>query len=465
MKKTMILAIILVFLAPAAAFATAEVTLGGFVKLQAYWDSTQNSKNMNLAPARNNDYSFHHGRMHMTSQGSRVNLTLKGPQVFGAQTSGFIEFDFNCGDAGIGGAALRTSGSYAPSLRHAMFRFNWPVSELLFGQYWSMFSEWYPEVGDDGPFMMTGTPTARLAQVRFTQEFMGDWTVAALMGDPNQALLPGPFGPYNANINNGQSAESPQVQGKIQFQRDFWGKAAYYGRPIPFTAKVVAGWQRNVMRGQRFTYNSFGENNPSTFIMNVRNQYLNPWLLMGSLFIPVIPTHSANLAGSAAILTQWWIGQGVESFGFSGIAGNIYRFNNNLNNLLTYEASLLKKFGGFVLAQYYFNNHWFANVVYGISKAYGLSRARSQFGGGGYEWAFNGRQAQTIQQLVCVLWYRPVQAIKFGVQYAFASATYFQYALPANAYGGTPAALTANPANSSRYGDEHRVEFVGFYYF
>ncbi len=68
-----------------------------------------------------------------------------------------------------------------------MFRFNWPTSELLFGQYWSMFCEYYAESAEDGPLQMTGTPTARLAQVRFTQTFMQGCTVAALIGDPNQA--------------------------------------------------------------------------------------------------------------------------------------------------------------------------------------------------------------------------------------------------------------------------------------
>ena len=51
---------------------------------------------------------------------------------------------------------------------------------------------------------------------------------------------------------------------------------------------------------------------------------------MRSLFIPVIPTSSANLAGTASILTQWWIGQGVEAFGFTGVASNKYRFAQQL---------------------------------------------------------------------------------------------------------------------------------------
>ena len=61
-------------------------------------------------------------------------------------------------------------------------------------------------------------------------------------------LNTGSLGNYNAAINNGQSAETPQLQGKISYAHDFWGKAAYYGKPTPFTAQVVAGWQRNVLR-------------------------------------------------------------------------------------------------------------------------------------------------------------------------------------------------------------------------
>jgi hypothetical protein len=41
MKKFLICAVILGLLLPAAAFAATEFTLGGFVKLDAFWDSTQ----------------------------------------------------------------------------------------------------------------------------------------------------------------------------------------------------------------------------------------------------------------------------------------------------------------------------------------------------------------------------------------------------------------------------------------
>ena len=78
--------------------------------------------------------------------------------------------------------------------------------------------------------------------------------------------------------------------------------------------------------------------------MNIKNQYVNPWMAMGSLFIPVIPTQSANLAGTASILTQWWIGQGVEAFGFTGVASNMYKFNNQLvQRTLNYDADVAEQ--------------------------------------------------------------------------------------------------------------------------
>ncbi|MDP2046348.1 MAG: hypothetical protein Q8L00_09075, partial [Deltaproteobacteria bacterium] len=440
MKKFIIFGVVLALLVPSMAMAATEFSLGGFIKMDMMWDSDGNvGKNMNGLPSRNNDPNNKHGRLKFTAQGSRFNLTIKGPDLWGAKTSGFIEMDFDSTEKELLGAGFTASKSYTPRMRHAMFRFNWPTSELLFGQYFSMFSEWYAESAEDGPLQMTGTPTARLAQVRFSQTFLSDWTVAGLIGDPNQAFLnTGNVGPYNANINNGQSAETPQIQGKIKYAHDFWGKAAYYGKPIPFTVQLVGGWQRNVMRNNSpvgFNASGFGEQAAVTgFIVN-RNQYVHPWMAMGSLFIPVIPTSSANLAGTASILTQWWIGQGIEAFGFTGTSGAKYRFDGFVGgpNLLLYDAELLNNFGGFVEGQYYFNNQWFVNALYGLRKAFNVSRAQwlNTATIAGREMGFNNaNEPQTVQQMSATLWYRPIQAIKFGLQYSYAAARYFAYANP-----------------------------------
>ncbi|MDO9532565.1 MAG: hypothetical protein Q7O12_10610 [Deltaproteobacteria bacterium] len=464
MKKFLVFAVVLALLVPSMALGAAEFSLGGFIKLDAMWDSDSGVHKNNLRPpARTNDPNRKHGRLLFTAQGSRFNFTIKGPKLWGAQVTGFLEMDFDSAEAGVGNVAFGgASHAYTPRLRHAMFRFNWPTSELLFGQYWSFFSEWWAESAEDGPLMMTGTPTARLAQIRFTQKFQ-DFTVAAMIGDPNQTTLGANVGPYVADINNGRSAETPQLQAKVNYSHDFWGKAAYYGKPTPFTIQFSGGWQRSVSRASTFTVGQFGENNyQAAASIRVRNQYLNPWLAMGSLFIPVIPTHSANLAGTASILTQWWIGQGVETFGFAGVSGNNYRFNSQLRNgnadVWNYDAELLNKFGGFVEGQYYFNNQWFVNALYGISKTFNVNRAQwiqgLVAGRGGMEMGV-ADNASTIQQVNVTLWYRPIQAIKFGLQYGYSAANYPQLSTS----GGL------NVANTSNFGDNHRVEFVGFFYF
>ena len=92
---------------------------------------------------------------------------------------------------------------------------------------------------------------------------------------------------------------------------------------------------------------------------------------------------------------------------------------------------MLNKFGGFVEGQYYFNNQWFVNALYGLSKAFNVSRARLHSGAtiglGGMEMAFiTANEPQTIQQVSATLWYRPIQAIKFGLQYSYLAASYFQ---------------------------------------
>ena len=145
MKKTILLLVVLALLVPASAFAATEFSLGGFIKLDTIWDSTQNPKTANVVINRNNDPQFQHGHFLETAQGTRFNFTIKGPTLWGASTTGFIEGDFD----GSGDIRQSATSSYLFRLRHAMFRLNWPETELMFGQYWGMFSEFAPEAPGD----------------------------------------------------------------------------------------------------------------------------------------------------------------------------------------------------------------------------------------------------------------------------------------------------------------------------
>ncbi|MCX5889301.1 MAG: hypothetical protein NTY36_07595, partial [Deltaproteobacteria bacterium] len=79
MKKTVLILVVLALLVPAGALAATEFSLGGYIKLDSFWDSTQEPKSMTTGIARNNDQLFQHGRFNMTAQSTRFNFTIKGP--------------------------------------------------------------------------------------------------------------------------------------------------------------------------------------------------------------------------------------------------------------------------------------------------------------------------------------------------------------------------------------------------
>ena len=97
----------------------------------------------------------------------------------------------------------RATDSYVPRLRHAMFRLNWPETELMFGQYFGMFSEYAPEGTGDSQLTNHGFINQRVPQIRLTQKFAGAWTVAGAICKPyDPAATDVNF--ITPNVNTGQ---------------------------------------------------------------------------------------------------------------------------------------------------------------------------------------------------------------------------------------------------------------------
>ena len=176
----------------------------------------------------------------------------------------------------------------------------------------------------------------RVPQIRLTQKFAGDWTVAGAICKPydpscyRRELLLTPA--VNAWRQFAMPATSRSGRASLPRPRssranwptraDLWGKAPFYGRPRGFTAQLTGGWQRTRYQSGStgtaagactFGQNSFGATTVNSIQSN--QQYLDPWCIQGTLFIPVLPTYSNNLAGSASITAQYFIGQGVSFLG------------------------------------------------------------------------------------------------------------------------------------------------------
>jgi hypothetical protein len=476
MKKVILILVVLALVVPATAMAATEFSLGGWIKLDSMWDSSVTNKNLVSKIYRDNDPANQHGRLRMMATGSRFNFTIKGPKLWGAQVTGFIEADWDAnGAATPPGADSADIGAFR--LRHAMFRLTWPETELMMGQYWSFFSEFFPETAADGGFHYRGANVYRPAQIRITQKFLGVYTAGFMVG--TNRLGAGSTGALN------EQSETPHLEAKFAYEQDLYGKAAYYGKPRGLVAQLVAGWQRTYYRGTRganinpLTMDTFGNNSywwsdvtaPAAWLIlgPAPSQMLNHWSVQGSLFIPVITTSSANLAGTASILTQWAIGQGQFFTVGTWATDDMYLHYNGTQ----WERVLTPAIRGFVQGQYYFTNEWFLNVCWGYYHANGLSYER-ETPGGAFSNAFATSTFPVVptlvnagandfvnvsNQIAATLWFRPIQAIKFGLSYAYTQDRYFQ----ATAY--TPGGLCTNAGNVSRIGEDHRVEFAGFYYF
>ena len=168
---------------------------------------------------------------------------------------------------------------------------------------------------------------------------------------------------------------------------------------------------------QTLGQNGFGTTGVTSFQNG--QQYLDPWCIQGTLFIPVLPTYSNNLAGSASITGQYYVGQGCSFVGYTRDQDNSF-FNlsgHTFNGQNFFERKLANQFGGYLQGQYWFTNQWFMNAAWGFNKNYGFNQRL---------YAAVNDQTKSWEEVDITLWYRPVEALKFGLNYAYERTDFLQ---------------------------------------
>ena len=207
MKKINLTILTLLFFLPLSVFSQSEennewgISFSGFVKNDAFFDSRQTVSaregHFLLWPAAEdldlNDKDVNaKSSFNMLAVQSRLSGTIKGPDAFGAKTSGTIEGDF---------FAQANDNINLFRLRHAFLKLDWGSTQLLFGQYWNpMFvTSCFPGTVS----FNTGSPIqpfARNPQIRLTQSF-GDFNLiaAALAQRDYASRAPTPSSEYLRN--------------------------------------------------------------------------------------------------------------------------------------------------------------------------------------------------------------------------------------------------------------------------
>jgi hypothetical protein len=192
MKKIFLvaLAVAVLFSLPLTAYGKADFELGGYIRMDAMWNSQQGiNYALSNYSARNNVAGANHGKFLMNANATRFNLTIKGPELWGSKITGFIEVDFDGGDGVVAGApGIATADSSFNQaklrLRHAMFKMAWPDREIILGQFWSINSELIPETADSGAYCLYGATQLRNPQVRYTQKFDNGFDASVAIEQP-----------------------------------------------------------------------------------------------------------------------------------------------------------------------------------------------------------------------------------------------------------------------------------------
>jgi hypothetical protein len=167
-------------------------TVYGFLEADAIYDTTQSfsdgAGNAQVLrpggqaapePASPQTYGGDHGQTTFSIRNSRFGLRLRPPGTESVHTSGLLEMDF-LGTQSIGTGTGQVSENQfftSPTLRvrHAMFRVETPVIDILAGQYWHLFgwqSTYMPNTVEIQG--LPGELYSRTPQVRLSKTFKGD---------------------------------------------------------------------------------------------------------------------------------------------------------------------------------------------------------------------------------------------------------------------------------------------------
>ncbi|MCK5065858.1 MAG: hypothetical protein KAR16_00400, partial [Bacteroidales bacterium] len=194
MKRYLIIALVMVSTAAVTAQEKEEsefgIKLSGFIKSDFFWDSRQ------TISAREGHFMLWPDPVELDNNGndlngkssfnflsiqSRFTIGLKGPDAFGAKTSGLLEGDF---------FAQASDNINLFRLRHAFVKLNWEHLEIMAGQFWNplFVTSCFPGTVS----FNTGTPLqsfARNPQLRFTYKTGGLSIIAAALSQRDYATV------------------------------------------------------------------------------------------------------------------------------------------------------------------------------------------------------------------------------------------------------------------------------------
>jgi len=397
-----------------------DVTFGGYVKYDFGW-SSQNTSADPAGAYRTSTLSRvvlgdEYGNTFMSGAETRFNFLIKGPDLWGAKTSAFIEGDFR---------GVDTDNRYGGfQIRHAFLTLSWRKAELMIGQNWQQWGmPYYVAAIGANDFAMYNRGV-RQPQVAFRYLFTKE--LNAMFGAISATDAYGVIRGYNDGY---AISDWPGLMGEFAY----WTDRA--GRIGPHNMKFALGGY-------------FGRHKePGTDPADrsrIKDDTLNAWQATFRYSVPIIAERRGSKQMGLLLNGSFFIGQdsgGAGNFLSRDADSGTYTFTSRTGDWWT-EAP--QYFGLFSQASWWLTNALSVNGIYGYVKRNFSSASRN-----GLPNLVNMQQSYAAS----ILW-DANESIRFGLQWMRIFTSY-------NGPGGGVGA-GAGLAQSTGVIDQYRV---GAWYF
>ncbi len=431
MKKLVLVMLALFLVIPALSNAGSvssryDVTFGGFVSYGVGWTSqnanadavTASRSSSSTRAVRADDY----GNTFMTAAETRFNFLIKGPDLWGAKTSAFIEGDFR---------GTSTGNAYGGfQLRHAFMKMNWKSAELMLGQNWQQWGMPYyvPTVSIlDFAQYMKGIRTPQVAfRYFFTKEFnamFGITSATEWSGANNYTTVTGGI----RGANDGFARSSwPGLQGEIAYWTDRCGKIG------PNNLKFALG---GYYGKDKETYTDAATDT------SYSSTTLNSWAAAFRYSVPIVPEKQGNKAMSLLLNGNFYIGQNLNGSGW------LYNSYHTTYQRPDGDYTAPTTFGLLASLSWWITDTLSLNGQYGYMKHNVSEYGRND----------NVNSINMDQSYGANMMWDANQAIRFGIQWVRNYTGYNGYA--------TGGANTTGTGNADRTGVADVYRFGAWYFF
>lgn len=417
MKGFVVISVAALLILPAVSHAGSaesrwDLTVGGFIKFDMGY-ATQ-GVNADYNKAARGSYGVYesredeYGSLFAAGGETRLNFAVKGPDAWGAKTSGFVEAEFR-----------GQSGDYGEfNLRHAYMRMKWPNDTITIGHTWQKWG-YLP------------THSSILLGVNMLEAFLKGKRQPQIMWDHDFNKNYGfSFGVVsNTNTLGSRTVDDfaispyPFLEGELKYTSDAYGKIGSW--QMLFSLSGFLGWERKTW-----------DTDPSAAV-RYDDDLNNAWGLALKGYIPIIPEKKGNKAGALSVSGILFASQN-PGWHLGSFAMGSYNRGTSTNPNYAYP----RLFGGWGQTTYWLTNKlfitgWVGQMRYTMSDRYKT---------------LNRNAIQREDQYIVNLSYDVNPAMRFGVEWDYIKTKYANYS-------------AATPPFYDKSGKLHAIRIGAWYFF